>query len=159
METARSHDFIKKLFLPEGFEYIDEYSFYKMENLEHLDLPSTLKYLEADGISATSALTTVIYRAVEPVYFREPCLSFIQNATVYVPAESLEDYKITKTNWKNAKEFRAIDDAVLQVEGVKQTANATVTAIYTPDGKKVSTMQRGINIVRYSDGTMCKVVR
>ena len=130
-----------------------------MKNLAHLDLPSTLKYLESDGISATSALTTVIYRAVEPVYFREYCLSFIQDATVYVPAESLEDYKITKTNWKNAKEFRAIDDAVLQVEGVKQTANATVTAIYTPDGKKVSTMQRGINIVRYSDGTMRKVVR
>lgn len=159
LETKRYHEFIKKLFLPEGFEYIERWSFYKMENLEHLDLPSTLKYLESSGISATSALTTVIYRAVEPVYFREPCLSFIQNATVYVPAESLEDYKTTKTNWKNAKEFRAIDDAVLQVEGVKQTANATVTAIYTPDGKKVSTMQRGINIVRYSDGTMRKVVR
>jgi len=35
---------------------------------------------------------------------------------------------------------------------------AQVAAIYTVDGKRIATMQSGINIVRYTDGTARKVM-
>lgn len=38
-------------------------------------------------------------------------------------------------------------------------ATATPVAIYTVDGRRVDTMQRGLNIVRMSDGTVRKVMR
>ena len=33
------------------------------------------------------------------------------------------------------------------------------TVFYTIDGRSHTTMQRGLNIVRMSDGTVCKVIR
>lgn len=38
------------------------------------------------------------------------------------------------------------------------TAAATATAYYTIDGKRLTAPQRGINLVRMSDGTTRKVV-
>ena len=34
---------------------------------------------------------------------------------------------------------------------IEDTANATITAIYTPNGAQVNNLQRGINIVKYTD--------
>ena len=34
---------------------------------------------------------------------------------------------------------------------IENTANATITAIYTPDGAQVNNLQKGINIVKYTD--------
>ena len=42
--------------------------------------------------------------------------------------------------------------------GTAATATRTVTARYTIDGKRISSPQHGINILRYSDGTTRKVV-
>lgn len=39
-------------------------------------------------------------------------------------------------------------DAIREVE---TTTNATITAIYTPDGAQVNKLQKGINIVKYTD--------
>jgi len=34
---------------------------------------------------------------------------------------------------------------------IENTANATITAIYTPNGAQVNNLQKGINIVKYTD--------
>lgn len=43
------------------------------------------------------------------------------------------------------------------VEALITDPHATIQAIYTPDGRKHATLQRGINIVRWSDGTTRKI--
>ena len=49
-----------------------------------------------------------------------------------------------------------IEDATT-VEALITDPHATIQAIYTPDGRKHATLQRGINIVRWSDGTTRKI--
>ena len=41
---------------------------------------------------------------------------------------------------------------------IENTANATITAIYTPNGAQVNKLQKGINIVKYSDGSTRKEI-
>ena len=49
-----------------------------------------------------------------------------------------------------------IEDATT-VEALITDPHATIQAIYTPDGRKHATLQRGINIVLWSDGTTRKI--
>lgn len=49
-----------------------------------------------------------------------------------------------------------IEDATT-VEALITDPHATIQAIYTPDGRKHATLQRGLNIVRMSDGTTRKI--
>ena len=66
----------------------------------------------------------------------------------------------------SAADCTALDNIIAKLkEGISTTigkptaANATPAAIYTIDGKRVGSMQRGVNIVRMSDGTVRKIVR
>lgn len=43
------------------------------------------------------------------------------------------------------------------IEGVSEKEDARETARYTTDGRMINDLQKGINIVKYSDGTVRKV--
>jgi hypothetical protein len=43
------------------------------------------------------------------------------------------------------------------IETVNRESGASVEAVYTIDGKRIPQMQRGLNIIRMSDGTTRKV--
>ncbi|MBR0037754.1 MAG: Ig-like domain-containing protein [Bacteroidales bacterium] len=53
----------------------------------------------------------------------------------------------------------AKEDSTTGVESMKSVVNTTPQAVYTLDGRRQSTLQSGMNIVRMSDGTVCKVLR
>ncbi len=84
------------------------------------------------------------------------------NVPLYVPIGSKATYEATD-GWKDfweivemdvndmTPEYTAVDDIV--VDG-----QANVIGYYTLDGKRISQPQRGINIIRYSDGTTRKVL-
>ncbi len=44
------------------------------------------------------------------------------------------------------------------IAAIATNGNAEATGYYTTDGKQVPTLQRGVNIIRYSDGTARKVL-
>uniref|UniRef100_A0AB33JPQ3 Uncharacterized protein n=2 Tax=unclassified Prevotella TaxID=2638335 RepID=A0AB33JPQ3_9BACT len=59
-------------------------------------------------------------------------------------------------------EVEIVPKSNLIINGIDQPnteTEATVTAIYSVDGRQLSKMQRGLNIVKMSDGTTKKVIR
>lgn len=52
-----------------------------------------------------------------------------------------------------------VGTGVTAINSVAKTANAKTTAIYSVDGKQLSRMQQGLNIVKMSDGTVKKVIK
>lgn len=78
----------------------------------------------------------------------------LQNAILYVPAASLEDYK-ANAPWS---EFGTI--LPLGETGIENVANqkAEETERYTLDGIKESGTRKGLNIIRMRDGTTKKVI-
>ena len=56
-------------------------------------------------------------------------------------------------------EVTIVPDNTTGISEVITSGDATVKAIYTPDGRQLQKMQRGLNIVKMSDGTTKKVVQ
>jgi len=71
--------------------------------------------------------------------------------------------KLTDTsgNWQEqiiSPAFRLKDHEANSIEDILTDTNAEVESIYTIDGRQVREMQNGINIVRYSNGKVVKVL-
>ena len=83
-----------------------------------------------------------------------------RNATLHVPAASLEAYRNAE-QWKDFGRIVALTD-----EDPKPTTDINTPAVtqmpaiverYFIDGKRISSPQRGLNIIRMGDGTVKKV--
>ena len=75
-----------------------------------------------------------------------------------MPASALEQYKAT-TPWSDFGTIVALtdEDAIEEVKSEELKVN-DVEDWYSLDGKKLSKPQKGINIIRYTDGTSRKVL-
>ncbi|MCD8302453.1 MAG: leucine-rich repeat domain-containing protein, partial [Prevotellaceae bacterium] len=72
--------------------------------------------------------------------------------TLYVPEGCVDAYSWA-TYWSD---FNIHEYDVTSVQGVRGTGETQIISINSLDGKQVSALQRGINIIRYSDGTVKK---
>ena len=85
---------------------------------------------------------------------------YIKNATLHVPAASLEAYKQT-IPWSRFGKIVALtedDPKPTGVNSIKSDNQAIPSRIYSVDGKQLTTPQRGLNIIHMSDGTMKKLL-
>ena len=78
------------------------------------------------------------------------------DATLYVPKGTKELYQNTD-GWKNFQNIVEFDVSAVQ-EISREEAEAKVTGYYSIDGKRLSAPQKGLNIIRMSDGTTRKIV-
>jgi hypothetical protein len=83
----------------------------------------------------------------------------IANATLHVPATSIDDYKAAET-WKEFGSIVALTDEDPSPTGITNIYqdSATERQYYSLDGKRSSTPLRGLNIIKMSNGTTRKVV-
>lgn len=63
------------------------------------------------------------------------------------------------SNGAPALDYSSLKGSSDGINNATATTGKTVKAIYTADGALVSSLKRGINIVKYTDGTSVKVVR
>lgn len=77
----------------------------------------------------------------------------ISNATLHVPASSIEVYKASLP-WSNFKEIVALDGSGVQA----LEADNRVIQINSIRGERLEAPSKGINIIKMSDGTTKKVL-
>lgn len=80
-----------------------------------------------------------------------------QNATLYVPTGTKNLYKYVK-GWKDFFDIQEKDFTTGIVKPIINTEAIKEVERYNIDGKKLSTPQQGINIIRYNDGSVKKVI-
>ena len=82
-----------------------------------------------------------------------------KKATLHVPANAVEAYKSAE-QWKDFGNIVALTDEDPKPTGIESVNNSIKTAehYYTTGGKQISAPQRGLNIIKMSDGTIKKVV-
>lgn len=79
------------------------------------------------------------------------------NATLYVPQGTIDAYKSTE-GWLEFKNIK--EQSTTGIKAVDTNAkNATVKDVFSVDGKKLQQPQKGINIVRYTDGTTKEILK
>lgn len=133
------------------------YNFSGMDNLSHVSIYDC----DINEASMRKVVATLVDRkGNEPGYF----LVFskrVADKNVFTP----EHIKmLNKLNWKSY--YINLDDSIVLYEGSIAGVNdvavdgvATVKAIYTLDGRRISRMQPGINILMMSDGKTLKVMK
>ena len=170
---------LTKLEIPSGVDKIGSYSFYKGVNLTSLTLPSsvtTIGYNAFYGCSSLTSLTlpssvssigasafygcsglTSIYVSWEsPLSIAASTFkdANTEKCILYVPKGTYDDYWIS--NWgifENIVEYDATG-----INHIMTSGNVKEISRYAADGQRLEVPAKGLNIVKYSDGCVKKVV-
>ena len=170
---------LTKLEIPSGVDKIGRYSFYKGVNLTSLTLPSsvtTIGYCAFYGCSGLTSLTlpssvssigasafygcsglTSIYVSWEsPLSIAASTFkdANTEKCILYVPKGTYDDYWIS--NWgifENIVEYDATG-----INHIMTSGNVKEISRYAADGQRLEVPAKGLNIVKYSDGCVKKVV-
>ena len=147
---------LTSLTLPAGITSIDKYAFSGCSGLTSLTLPAGITSIGEFAFSYCSGLTS-IYVYAEKVprigrYAFEGCAS--RKCTLYVPKGTYDNYRLSEFGYfENIVEFDAT--------GIDKTTTSTdveEVSRYSLNGQRLAVPVKGLNIVKYSDGTVRKVV-
>ncbi len=136
---------------------------YFYQSVEYLILDENVDSYTASNIYQDSLKYIMCKSAtIPPVVSGTFNNSTYLNVVLYVPTGSKATYETTY-GWKSFWEIveMDVDDMTPEytaVEGIVVNRQANATGYYTTDGKRVSQPQRGMNIIRYSDGSAKKVL-
>ena len=110
-----------------------------------------------DAFYGCTGLTSIYSYVENPIsssgsYFDS---SNYTNATLYVPYGTKDKY-LSTTGWKNFVNIVEMDETAVKEVSASNTNEAKY---YSLDGKQFSQPQKGLNILKMSNGTTRKVVR
>ena len=146
---------LTSLNLPAGITSIGEYAFDSCSGLTSLNLPAGITSIGEGAFRLCSGLTS-IYAYAKKVpeigsYAFEECDA--KKCTVYVPKGTYADYRSSEFGYfENIVEFDAT--------GIDKTTTSTdveEVSRYSVNGQRLVGPTKGLNIVKYSDGSVKKV--
>lgn len=144
--------------IPSGVKNISSFTFRDCESLRFINLPSDLKYIGEEAFEGCTGLTSIYAFMEKPCEIDETTFEneTIINATLYVPKGSLLDYW-DDNQWKkfmNIEEFdvTSIGSLNTNVNDVQEVSR------YSDNGQRLNTPAKGLNIVKYNNGTVKKIM-
>lgn len=158
---------VKEYMLGEDVKKIAYIAFAESEKLTTVTISSHLTCVDDSAFHKCTSLEDVyLYAEQVPQTGKDIFVdSNYKNATLHVPANAVEAYRNAE-QWKDfgnivalteedPKPTTGIDD---MEKRVVERETPTAQHYYTIDGKQLSALRRGVNIVKMSDGTTRKVV-
>ena len=147
---------LTSLTIPSGVTEIGSSAFYGCSGLTSLTIPSSVTSIGYGAFAGCSGLTSIyVYTKKLPelgYYVFNGCDA--KNCTVYVPKGTYDAYKSSEFGYfEKIVEFDASG-----IDKVTTSTNAKEVSRYSVNGKRLSAPAKGLNIVKYSDGSVKKVV-
>ena len=147
---------LTNLTLPDGITEIDYRAFDGCSGLTSLTLPDGITSIGEGAFKDCSGLTSIyVYAENVPEINSYSFEGFdAKKCTLYVPMGTRDDYRLSKFGdyFENIVEFEAT--------GIDKTTTSTEVeevARYSVNGQRLSAPTKGLNIVKYSDGSVKKV--
>ena len=147
---------LTSLTLPAGITRIDDYAFYGCSGLTSLNLPAGITSIGDEAFQNCSGLTSIYVYAEKVPKIGSNVFGEVdaKKCTLYVPMGTYDDYWLSGFGdyFENIVEFEAT--------GIDKTTTSTdveEVARYSVNGQRLSAPTKGLNIVKYSDGSVKKV--
>lgn len=146
---------LTSLTLPAGLTSIGSFAFAGCYVLTSLSLPSGLTSIGDGAFYGCSGLTSIyVYAEKMPklgTNMFDGCDA--KKCTVYVPKGTYDDYWLSEFSYfENIVEFEATG-----INNVITSNDAKELSRYSVNGQRLSAPTQGLNIVKYSDGSVKKV--
>ena len=147
---------LTSLTLPAGITSISDNAFYGCSGLTSLTLPAGITSINYAAFAECSGLTSIYVYAEKVPKMGSDVFYYVdkKNCTVYVPKGTYADYRSSNFGYfENIVEFDAT--------GIDKTTTSTdveEVSRFSADGQRLAVPVKGLNIVKYSDGTARKVV-
>jgi hypothetical protein len=127
---------LTSLTIPNSVTYIREGAFAYCKGLDEVTIGSSVMHLYGGAFANCDDLKTVYCLAEKVPYTYDDAFldTNTQNATLYVPATCLNDYK-KKLPWNRFGTIRAIDDLTGVME---MSAQGQAAPYYTLDGRRIT---------------------
>ena len=147
---------LTSLTLPTGITWIGSDAFCNCSGLTSLNLPAGITKIYDFAFNGCRGLTSIyVYAEKVPEIGRNVFDGFYaKKCTLYVPMGTRDDYRLSDFGeyFENIVEFDAT--------GIDKTTTSTdveEVACYSVNGQRLSAPTKGLNIVKYSDGSVKKV--
>ena len=146
---------LKDVTVGDGIETIGNYAFSGCSSLEKFTFGTSLKSIGKEAFSDCTALTRITAKAEVPPTCGTQALDDINKwtCTLCVPEAQMEAYKAAD-QWKDFFFYDTVEAGVENVDA----DDAVEVERFNLDGTRLTAPQKGINIVRMSDGTTRKVL-
>ena len=148
---------LTSLTLPAGITSIGSYAFLRCSGLTSLTLPAGITKIGAGTFSGCSGLTSIYVYAEKVPRIDSYAFAGVdaKKCTLYVPMGTRDDYRLSVFGdyFENIVEFEAT--------GIDKTTTSTdveEVVRYSVNGQRLVGPTKGLNIVKYSDGSVKKVV-
>ena len=146
---------LTSLDIPSGVTKIGESTFSGCSSLTGLDIPSGVTEIGSSAFEGCSGLTSIyVYAGKLPKMGSDVfngCDS--KKCIVYVPKGEYDDYWLSEFGYfENIVEFAATG-----IDKVTTSTDAKELSRYSVNGQRLSAPAKGLNIVKYSDGSVKKV--
>ena len=147
---------LTSLTLPAGITTIGYYAFSGCSGLTSLNLPASITTIGVGAFSGCSGLTSIYVYAEKVPKIGEDVFTGCdaKKCTLYVPKGTYDDYWLSDFGYyfENIVEFDAT--------GIDKTTTSTdveEVSRYSVNGQRLVGPSKGLNIVKYSDGSVKKV--
>ena len=141
--------------LPSGVTWIGHSAFYGCSGLTSITLPSGVTEIGKSAFANCSGLTSIYVYAEKMPKLRTNMFDGCdaKKCTVYVPKGTYDDYWLSEFGYfENIVEFEATG-----INNVVTSNDAKELSRYSVNGQRLSAPTKGLNIVKYSDGSVKKV--
>ena len=146
---------LTSLTIPSSITMIDTGVFRVCSGLTSLTIPSSVTSIGSQAFEGCSGLTSIYLYPEKVPILRTDTFSGCdaKNCTVYVPTGTYDDYWLSEFGYfENIVEFDATG-----IDKVTTSNDAKELSRYSVNGQRLSAPAKGLNIVKYSDGSVKKV--
>ena len=147
---------LTSLTLPSSVTSIDRSAFEGCSGLTSLTLPSSVTSIDRSAFEGCSGLTSIYVSWESPLSIAASTFkdANTEKCILYVPKGTYDDYWLS--NWgifANIVEYDATG-----IDHITTSGEAKEISRYAADGQRLEVPAKGLNIVKYSDGSVKKVV-
>ena len=137
-------------------DVIGSYAFYDCSGLTSVTIPSGVTSIGQDAFYNCSGLTSVYVSWESPLSINASIFvnANTKSCILYVPKGTYDDYFIS--NWGVFDNIEEYD--VTGIDNVTTSSDVKEISRYSVNGQRLKVPTKGLNIVKYSDGSVKKVV-